>query len=362
MKYADQIIAGEVTVEKALVGLLLIGGGILAGGLVRLLLKRLSENEKVARRQLMQTVLRVLSRPMLLAGFTLGLRLAYPVLAFGRFEGAATDVMRVLVVVLIAAFLCSACELADCWLMHFTSRRKSKLDEMMVPMVRKSLRFAVVLLAVIQIFQMLSEKPITSILAGLGVGGLAVALAAQETIKNFFGSLVIFADKPFEMGERVIVNGVDGIVEEVGFRSTRLRTLAGALVTYPNGELANMAIENMGKRPYIRRIFTVSITYDTPPEKVDRAVEIISDILKDHEGMNPDFPPRVYFNEFASSSLDIFVAYWYHPAVYWDYMEFSQKVNKEILRRFNEAGIDFAFPTQTVYLAGDPDRPLNIPH
>ncbi|NCC94120.1 MAG: tetratricopeptide repeat protein [Opitutae bacterium] len=94
--------------------------------------------------------------------------------------------------------------------------------------------------------------------------------------------------------------------------------------------------------------------------KVQEALEIAKDVLKDHEGMHPDFPPRVFFNEFNTASLNLFVIYWYHPADYWQYMAFSEKVNMELLRRFNEAGIEFAFPTQTLYLAGDPARPLNI--
>ena len=120
----------------------------------------------------------------------------------------------------------------------------------------------VVVLSLVQIAQFY-DKPITSILAGLGVGGLAVALAAQETIKNFFGSLVIFADKPFELDERIRGGNFDGFVEEVGFRSTRLRTLDGHLITIPNGELANLMIENVSKRPHIKRTFELGVTYDT---------------------------------------------------------------------------------------------------
>jgi len=231
---------------------------------------------------------------------------------------------------------------------------------MLVPMVRKSLRVTVVILVLVQIAQILSEKPITSIIAGLGIGGLALALAAQDTVKNFFGSVVLFVDKPFEMGDRIVVEGQDGSVEEVGFRSTKIRTLDGHLVTVPNGELANKMIRNIGKRPFIKRIANLSITYDTPPEKVDRAIEIVKEILDGHEGMHPDYPPRVYFNELNADSLNIIVMYWYHPPDYWAYMGFTERFNKEVFRRFAEEGIEFAFPTQTLYLAGDQARPLTI--
>ena len=234
------------------------------------------------------------------------------------------------------------------------------MDDMLAPMVRKSLRVTIVVLTLLQIATTLSDKPLTSVLAGLGVGSLAIALASQETLKNFFGSLVIFADKPFELGDRIVVGEFDGPVESVGFRSTRIRTLDGHVITIPNGELANKMIKNISRRPYIKRVANITITYDTPPEKVQRALDIIREILNNHEGMNPDFPPRIYFNEFNDASLNILVIYWYTPPDYWKAMEFGENFNMELLRRFNAEGIEFAFPTQTLYLAGDPKRPLKV--
>ena len=104
----------------------------------------------------------------------------------------------------------------------------------------------------------------------------------------------------------------------------------------------------------------MTITYDTPPEKIDRALEIVKQLLENHEGMHQDFPPRVFFNDFNDASLNIMIIYWYHPPNYWDYMAFTERFNKAVFRRFNEEGIDFAFPTQTIYLAGDTTRPLTI--
>ncbi|MFH0908351.1 MAG: mechanosensitive ion channel family protein [bacterium] len=231
---------------------------------------------------------------------------------------------------------------------------------MVIPLVRKSIRVTVVILTILQVATILSDKPVTSLLAGLGVGGLAVALAAQETIKNFFGSLVISADRPFEIGDRVVVDGFDGPVEDVGFRSTRIRTLEGHLITIPNGELANKTIQNIGKRPYIRRNTVISVTYDTPPDKVRRALEILRELLRNHEGQQPDLPPRVFFDQFGAASLDLRMLYWYHPPEYWKFVEFGERLNLQILERFNAEGIDFAFPTQTLYLAGDAKRPLTV--
>lgn len=229
---------------------------------------------------------------------------------------------------------------------------------MMEPVVRKTLRTVVVILGLVQIAQQLSDKPITSILAGLGVGGLAVALAAQDTIKNFFGSLVIFADRPFQMGDSVNVDGTDGTVEEVGMRSTRLRTADGHLVTIPNGELANKTIRNVTRRPYIKRTANITVVCDTPPEKMERAVAIIKEeLIRANEKMHPDLPPRVHFNEFNTASLNIQVNYWFVPASdYWAFMEFDQAFNLAVLRRFNEDGIEFASPKQTLCPASESKR------
>lgn len=240
------------------------------------------------------------------------------------------------------------------------SKKGSKLDKAIIPIVTKTLRGLVLLFAAIQLAQILSKQPISSIIAGLGIGGVAVALAAQDTIKNFFGSLLILSDKPFEIGQRVVIDNNDGVVESIGVRSTRLRTLDGHIVTIPNGELANKAVRNIGPRPYIKRTASITLTYDTSPEKVQEAVDILKALLKDHEGMDPAYPPRVFFNEFNDVSLNVLVTLWYHPPDFWSFQTFNEKLNFEILRRFNNAGIEFAFPTQTVFLAGDPNRPLSI--
>ena len=251
-------------------------------------------------------------------------------------------------------------EVPAAWLTTMAGKTKSKLDDMLVPVIRKSLRVTVILLVLVQIAQTLSDKPITSIIAGLGIGGLAFALAAQDSIKNIFGSIVLFVDKPFEIGDRIVVDGHDGPVEEVGLRSTKIRTLDGHLITVPNGQLANKTIQNIGKRPFIKRTADITITYDSTSEKVDRALEILKELLDNHEGMNKESPPRVYFSDFNADSLNLRVIYWYYPPDYWKFMAFGERFNKELFQRFNDEGIEFAFPTQTLFVAGDPARPFTV--
>ena len=239
------------------------------------------------------------------------------------------------------------------WAPRQARKSHNRLDNMLVPILGASLRVTVGVLTVVQVAQSLSDKPVTSIIAGLGIGGIAVALAAQDSIRNFFGSVLIFFDKPFAVGDRVVVESHDGAVEEVGLRSTRIRTSDGHLVSIPNGELANKVIRNVGRRPFVRHSFQLDIPYDTPHDLVRRAVEVLKEILRDHEGMRPEFPPRVHLRDFTPSALAIEVVYWYHPGSdHWRYMAFSEKVNFEILRRFDEEGIQFAFPGRPARAAG----------
>jgi MscS family membrane protein len=271
--------------------------------------------------------------------------------------GTATSIVGTLVVVI---FLYQMLNVVDYELTKFVRREDNEFDMNFVQMVRIVAKVLVVLFGSIYLLKAATGKPMTTLLAGLGIGGLAVALAAQDTLKNLFGSFMIMVDKPFKIGDRVVAEGVDGYVEEIGFRSTRLRTLTGHLVSVPNEKMASVSIENIGRRPSIRRYTNITITYDTPVEKVERAVSLIREILKDHEGMHPDYPPQVYFNDFNDTSLNIVMFYWFHPPDYWEAIKFDEEVNLRIMRAFEAEGIEFAFPTTTTYLAQDEKRPLTI--
>ncbi len=239
-------------------------------------------------------------------------------------------------------------------------RDDNLLDKTFAQMIKLLLRLVVLAVAAIYLIQVLSGKPVGTLLAGLGIGALALALAAQDTLKNLFGSIMIMADKPFEIGQRVFVDGFDGVVETVGFRSTRIRTLTGHQVTIPNDKMASTSIENIGRRPHIRRLTNIGLTYDTPPEKVEKALQIVKEILDNHEGMDSEFPPRIYFDEFNEYSLNLKMIYWFHPADYWSFMQFCENTNLKIMKAFEREGIQFAFPTSTTYLAQDDQRQLKI--
>ena len=141
-------------------------------------------------------------------------------------------------------------------------------------------------------------------------------------------------------------------------RSTQIRLLNGPQVKIPNEEMARVEIENISLRQNLRRSASIIIEYNTPPEKIEKAVTIIKDILKDHEGMDSKRPARVYFNDFNPDSLNISMTYWYHPAKLWKSKAFGEKVNLQIVREFAKEGIKFAYPTTTTYLTQKDENPL----
>lgn len=191
---------------------------------------------------------------------------------------------------------------------------------------------------------------ISAMVAGLGIGGMAIALASQDTLKNLFGSMMILADKPFIVGQRVVVNGFDGVVEEIGVRSTKLRLLNGHQTSIPNDIISRVEVENIGSRPFIRCLMKVTVPFDTSPDKLEEAVQIAEKLLEDHEGMRPDFPPRVYLSEVAKGGFQLLIIFWYHPADYWMYKAYCQKFNLSLARGFEDAGIRFALPAQDLYM------------
>jgi len=288
---------------------------------------------------------------------------------YGHFQGADGTNLAHLVIQKAASvggllalfwFVYLFINVVDARLSLWAQTTESTIDDILVPLFAKTLRVFVVILAGIIVVQNLTGIEIGPLLASLGIGGLAVALAAKDSIANFFGTLTILFDKPFQVGERIVIDNYDGVVEDVGFRSTRIRLLTGHMVTIPNEKVVNSGLENIGKRPNIRWLTNIGITYDTPADKIEAAVAIVREILADHEGMHPDFPPRVYFNGFNDWSLNIMVLAWYHPPEYWDFQEWVQRTCLEVTRRFGAEGIDFAFPTRTLHLANDAKRQLTL--
>ena len=235
----------------------------------------------------------------------------------------------------------------------------STLDDQLVPLLRKTLKTFVIIIGTLFILENL-EVPILPLLTGLSIGGLAFALAAQDTIKNFFGSVMIFIDKPFQVGDWITANDVDGTVEEVGFRSSRIRTFRNSVIYVPNGKLADNVIDNHGLRKY-RRFFThISITYDTPPELIELFVRGLRGVVENHPNTWKD-NYHVYFNEMGSSSLNIMFYIFFEVPTWGEELKARHEVLMEIMKLGKELGVHFAFPTQTLHIENLPGQPSLSP-
>ncbi len=221
--------------------------------------------------------------------------------------------------------------------------KAQSVDAQLIRIISRLLGFTFAMALLLQGGQHLGI-PLSSLLAGAGVAGMALALSAQDVLKNVFGSIMLVMDKPFRLGERIKVKHYDGVVEEIGLRSTKIRLLNGHQAIIPNEDMAKSDIENIGRRPFIRRVVEIPLPIDIGSAKAKKAVEIVQDLLKDHEGFNPEFPPRVWLNDFERDHLELKMIYWYHPPDYWKYTEHADRVNRQILDAFEAADIAMALP------------------
>ncbi len=231
-------------------------------------------------------------------------------------------------------------------------KTESKLDDLLVPMVRKSIKILVVAFGLVFAAQNLDMK-VGALLTGLGLGGAAIALAAKDSVENLFGSLTVLIDRPFQIGDWITVDDVDGTVEEVGIRSTRVRTFYNSVMTLPNSRLVNATVDNHGARRYRRVKAMLGIQYDTPPEKIEAFCEGIREIIRRHPWTRKDYY-MVYLNQFADSSLNILL-YAFHEVPDWSTeLRERHRLFVDIVRLAQELGVDFAFPTQTLHMASMP--------
>ena len=267
-------------------------------------------------------------------------------------DSILTILLRFGYIVLTVACVVAAHHMVDVIAMYFQEvARKSdnKFDDILVPLLRKTAKTFVLAIGVVAIGNSLTLD-MKSILTGLGIGGFAFALAAKDTIGNLFGSLTVLLDRPFRIGDWVLIDGkIEGTVEEVGLRSTRIRTFYDSQITVPNGQLTNVHIDNYGQRTYRRFSTKLGLQYDTPPEKLEAFCEAIRQIILAHKWTRKDYF-HVYFNGMGASSLDILVY------VFWRVPDWSKELAEkhrllmDILRVGKEMGIQFAFPTQTLHV------------
>jgi MscS family membrane protein len=245
--------------------------------------------------------------------------------------------------------------LMNVWRLRNAGHADQTFNQQLFPIVRKSLKVFIIVVAALVTLDNLGVN-ITAAIASLSIGGLAVGLAAQDTLANLFGAVAVFLDKPFKIGDRIQIDSVDGNVESIGLRSTRVRNLDGHLVTIPNKTMGNATIVNVAARERIKTVMNIGITYDTPAEKVRLAVKIIKEVYTKHP-MTSEL--LTSFNKFDSSALNILVVHHWKNADFGASLDGLQEMNLELKERFDKEGINFAFPTQTLYVKQDSKWQLN---
>jgi len=256
----------------------------------------------------------------------------------------------------LAAFLDQATEVA---------RRRGSPAIGFMPWIKKSVLTIFVVFAALLTIQSLGYD-VKAILAGLGIGGLAFALAAQDPLANVFGAIVVAVDQPFKHGEVVNIQGKVGAIEDIGIRSTRIRMTDGSLLVMPNKTVAGETITNLSRFTKRRFEQVIGLTYDTKPEDMEAIIQDIRRIITSEPGVNPN--PMVFFRDLSASSLDIWIVYEFPSPDFMKAIAAKQRINLEIMRAVQARGLSFAFPTQTLHLEGEalqkiaaasehPDRP-----
>jgi len=227
-------------------------------------------------------------------------------------------------------------------------KTKNKLDDLLVPLLRKTLKAFVIVFGIVYLADSLKIQ-LAPIIAGLGIGGLGFAFAAKDTIENFFGSITVILDKPFEIGDWVVIDNIEGTVISVGMRSTRIRTFYDTVVTIPNSILVTSKCNNYSKRRYRRWKQMIGIGYATPPDKIAAFCEGIRELLRVHPYTRKDYY-QVWLNEFGGSSLNVLVyVFWTAPDWQTELRE-RHRFMLDIIRLAGSLEIEFAFPSRTVYL------------
>ncbi len=304
--------------------------------------------------------LRRVQFPLLLLVATLTVLIGFPVLDFDADVESVVNTFASLASALAATLL--GFRLvdvgADYW-MHIAERTESKLDDQLVPLARTAAKIFVGAVGALFVLQNLDIN-ITSLIAALGVGGISLAFAAQDSIRNLIGGVTILADKPFQVGDWVIMGDVEGTVEQVGFRSTRIRTFADSLISVPNARMTDTEVNNMGRRTWRRYSTTLGIAYHTDPDRIQAFVEGIRAIVRANPNMRRDYY-IVEFITFDASSLNIMVYTFIQAASWNEELRTRHIFNLDILRLAEQLEVEFAFPTQTLHVAEMPDQPPQLP-
>ncbi|MFH1470544.1 MAG: mechanosensitive ion channel family protein [Candidatus Micrarchaeota archaeon] len=346
--FLDIVIFGNELWQYALSLLIVLASVVLAKiayYVIRHYIKALTAKTKT---KLDDILVEVMEGPLLALIIILGVSYARaPLTLQADIDGMITAFVGVLLTLDVAWFLS---KLSDGVIRNYVTpladKSKSKLDDQLVPIVKNGVRIILFTLAFLSILSNFGYD-ITAVLGGLGIAGIAIAMAANHSLSHIIGGATIFADRPFEVGDSVKIGGTFGKVEEVGMRSTRIRTFDGIFVTIPNADVANSVVENYSKTTRRRITLNIGIEYGTAPKKIEEAKRIVKKIVKETDGLDHK-EVNIYFMQFGDSSLNL-VGHYYLVDI--DKLFVVQDiVNTRVNEEFAKARIGFAFPSRTIYM------------
>jgi MscS family membrane protein len=347
--------AGPWTMYQVSIGFLLAAFGFIARlvlGYVasHQLAKFTARTESRADDLAVEAIVKPLGTILPMAGVFLGIRYLVSLQPEWTWLANLDRLFRIVSILLVTWMAFRLADAGATLLSEMSARTESKLDDQLVPLARKGGKVFIATVGLLLVAQNLGYS-VSGLLAGLGIGGLALAMAAKDTLANLFGSLMIMLDRPFHVGDVITFSGGEGVVEEIGMRSTRVRTAGRTVVSIPNQNLANATVENQSLMPRRRIKFTIGVTYDATASQMQELVTRIEELLRADEGVDPE-QIMVRFTEFGASSLDIMVQYFTVTTEYPRSLEVRQRVNLALMQLIEEMGLQFAYPTRTVHLVG----------
>lgn len=302
-------------------------------------------------------ILHAIVNPSALAGSAL---VWFACIQFIGFSGNSLAVFTIITKMLLGyGFVWAAYNFTDFFIEYsdfLLTRAGKPVQQNLMHLFHRFLKLTVVVLGFLFFFQNLGIN-VMSVLAGLGLGGLAFALAAKDTCANFFGSVMILLDQPFQVGDWIKVGSEEGTVEEIGFRSTRIRTFYNSVVSLPNSKVANENIDNLGRREFRRVRAFFGVTYDTPPEKMERFVDGIKEIVLQNEFTRKDYF-HVCFNAYKDSCLEVMLYCFLRVPDWGEELKQREQIFLQVYRLADSLGISFAFPTQTLHIDSIPERSM----
>ena len=331
-----------------LIALLCIVGGVFIAKLLYWLFKKTSKKLVVNSKTLLDDILiDTLEKPAVLALALFGFYIGTNQLNMSaNLQLLLTNTNKVLIAVCITWFVSRLVNaILTEYMLPAIEASQSTSKKQLLPILTKLITIAIWSIGIIIAFNSIGYN-LAGLIAGLGIGGLAFALAAKDYIQNIFGGVSVFTDKPFSINDRIKVDGFDGVVEEIGIRSSRIRTLSGSLVTIPNSKFISSSVENVALEPNRKVTLRLGLTYDTNIDKMQEAMSILKSIVQNNQALVTE-TPIVFFENFTDSSLCILFIYYIRKGA--DIPTAQSVINLDILKHFNQAGLEFAFPTQTIY-------------